>query len=46
MLPNKDPCPGVSLIDHARETDYVGSVLTIGAFVSGVSSVGITLGKL
>ncbi|KAF4626330.1 hypothetical protein G7Y89_g11829 [Cudoniella acicularis] len=36
MLPNKDPRPGVSLLDRAREMDYVGSVLTMGAFVSGV----------
>jgi len=36
MLPNKDPRPGVSLKDRAREMDYVGGVLTIGAFVSGV----------
>jgi len=36
MLPNKDPRPGVSLMDRAREMDYVGGVLTIGAFVSGV----------
>ncbi|KAH8674491.1 major facilitator superfamily domain-containing protein [Tricladium varicosporioides] len=36
MLPNKDPRPGVSLMDRAREMDYLGSVLTMGAFVSGV----------
>jgi MFS family permease len=36
MLPNKDPRPGVSFMDRAREMDYVGGVLTIGAFVSGV----------
>ena len=36
MLPNKDPRPGVSFLDRAREVDYVGMVLTIGAFVSGV----------
>jgi MFS family permease len=39
MLPNKDPRPGVSLKDRAREMDYVGAVLTIGAFVSGVMAV-------
>jgi len=36
MLPNKDPRPGASFMDRAREMDYVGAVITIGAFVSGV----------
>ena len=39
MLPNKDPRPGVSFMDRAREMDYVGAVLTLGAFVSGVMAV-------
>jgi MFS family permease len=39
MLPNKDPRPGVSLADRAREMDYLGGLLTIGAFVSGVMAV-------
>jgi hypothetical protein len=39
MLPNKDPRSGISLMDRAREMDYVGSVLTIGAFVSGIMAV-------
>ncbi|KAH6665606.1 major facilitator superfamily domain-containing protein [Halenospora varia] len=39
MLPNKDPRPGIDLVDRAREMDYVGSVLTIGAFISGVMAV-------
>lgn len=39
MLPNKDPRPGISLMDRAREMDYVGSILTMGAFVSGVMAV-------
>jgi MFS family permease len=39
LLPNKDPRPGVSLLDRAREMDYVGAVLTMGAFVSGVMAV-------
>jgi len=39
MLPNKDPRPGVSLMDRAREMDYFGGVVTIGAFVSGVMAV-------
>lgn len=36
ILPNKDPRPGVSLKDRAREIDYVGGILTTGTFVSGV----------
>ncbi|TVY20068.1 Efflux pump patC [Lachnellula arida] len=36
MLPSVDPRPGVTLKDRAREMDYVGTILTIGAFVSGV----------
>lgn len=39
MLPTHDPRPGVSLKDRAREMDYVGGVLTVGAFVSGVMAV-------
>ncbi|KAL3417604.1 MFS drug efflux [Phlyctema vagabunda] len=39
MLPNKDPRPGVTFKDRAREMDYVGGVLTAGAFISGVMAV-------
>jgi MFS family permease len=39
MLPNKDPRPGVSLLDRAREMDYLGGILIIGAFISGVMAV-------
>lgn len=39
MLPNKDPRPGVSLADRAREMDYLGAILMIGASVSGVMAV-------
>ncbi|KAF7593904.1 hypothetical protein BBP40_010606 [Aspergillus hancockii] len=39
MLPNKDPRPGVSQRDRAREMDYMGGILTIGAMVSGVMAV-------
>jgi hypothetical protein len=39
MLPNKDPRPGFSVIDRAREIDYVGAVLTLGAFVSGIMAI-------
>jgi MFS family permease len=39
MLPNRDPRPGVSLLDRAREMDYVGAVLMVGAFVAGVMAV-------
>jgi MFS family permease len=36
MLPNIDPRPGVKFTDRAREVDYLGVILTVGAFVSGV----------
>jgi MFS family permease len=36
MLPSIDPRPGVKFIDRAREVDYFGVILTVGAFVSGV----------
>jgi hypothetical protein len=39
MLPNHDPRPRVTFKDKAREMDYVGTVLTVGAFVSGVMAV-------
>ncbi|KAH8653989.1 major facilitator superfamily domain-containing protein [Tricladium varicosporioides] len=39
MLPNKDPRPGVSFKDRAREIDYVGAVLTLGAFISGIMAI-------
>lgn len=39
MLPDVDPRRGVSMKDRARELDYVGTVLTLGAFVSGVMAV-------
>ncbi|KAH6723623.1 major facilitator superfamily domain-containing protein [Leptodontidium sp. MPI-SDFR-AT-0119] len=39
MLPNYDPRPGVSLMDRAREMDYLGALLTLGAFVSGVMAI-------
>ena len=39
MLPNKDPRPGVSQRDRAREMDYIGAILTMGAFISGVMAV-------
>ena len=39
MLPIRDPRPGVAIKARARELDYVGTILTIGAFVSGVMAV-------
>ncbi|KAL4795191.1 major facilitator superfamily domain-containing protein [Aspergillus venezuelensis] len=35
LIPNIDPCKGASFLDRALGIDYVGSVLNIGAFVSG-----------
>ncbi|KAK0103229.1 hypothetical protein ONS95_005263 [Cadophora gregata] len=39
MLPNHDPRPGVTLKDRAREMDYLGTLLTLGAFISGVMAI-------
>lgn len=40
MLPaNKDPRPGATFLDRARELDYIGGTLLIGAFVSGIMAV-------
>jgi hypothetical protein len=36
---DKDPRPGVGFIDRAREVDYLGAILMIGAAVSGVMAV-------
>lgn len=39
MLPNKDPRRGTSLANRAHELDYIGTVLLVGAFCSGVMAV-------
>ena len=39
LVPNKDLRPGTEFIDRAREIDYVGAILTIGAFVSGIMAI-------
>src|SRR3954470_22647119 len=39
MLPSVDPRRGVSFLNRAREMDYFGGTLTVGAFVSGVMAV-------
>ncbi|KAK4864626.1 hypothetical protein LT330_009621 [Penicillium expansum] len=39
MLPNKDPRRGTSFANRARELDYLGTILLIGAFFSGVMAV-------
>ncbi|TGO22018.1 hypothetical protein BPAE_0187g00070 [Botrytis paeoniae] len=39
LLPNYDPRPGVPLFHRAKEVDYLGGILIIGAFVSGVMAV-------
>ncbi|KAL4971008.1 major facilitator superfamily domain-containing protein [Aspergillus stella-maris] len=39
LIPNIDPRRGAGLMDRAREIDYVGGVLNIGAFVSGVMAI-------
>ncbi|KAF7890706.1 hypothetical protein EAF00_009021 [Botryotinia globosa] len=39
LLPNYDPRTGVPLLHRAKEVDYLGGILIIGAFVSGVMAV-------
>ncbi|KAF5870644.1 putative mfs drug efflux protein [Botrytis fragariae] len=39
LLPNYDPRPGVPLLHRAKEVDYLGGIIIIGAFVSGVMAV-------
>ncbi|KAI9650914.1 hypothetical protein NHQ30_000949 [Ciborinia camelliae] len=39
LLPNYDPRPGVPFLHRAKEVDYLGGLLIIGAFVSGVMAV-------
>lgn len=39
MLPNRDPRPGASLGQRAVELDYFGTLLTLGAFISGVMAI-------
>lgn len=39
MIPCSDPRPGVPLIERAKEMDYVGGLLTVGAFISGVMAI-------
>lgn len=39
IIPSCNPRPGVSFLNRAREMDYVGGTLTVGAFVSGVMAI-------
>lgn len=39
MLPNVDPRRGSSLASRSRELDFVGTILLVGAFCSGVMAV-------
>lgn len=39
MLPSFDPRPGVSYKDRTKEMDFVGTIVLIGAFVSGVMAI-------
>ena len=38
-LPSRDPRPGVPFLARWREIDYVGTLLQVGAFVSGIMAV-------
>jgi len=35
-LPSRDPRPGASFISRVREIDWVGTILQVGAFTSGI----------
>ncbi|KAL8697937.1 MAG: hypothetical protein Q9201_006842 [Fulgogasparrea decipioides] len=39
LLPRYDPRPGVAIKQRIREIDYVGTVLIVGAYVSGVMAI-------
>ncbi|KAH6670608.1 MFS drug efflux transporter [Halenospora varia] len=39
LLPNRDPRPGVKFLERGKEMDYLGCVLVVGAFVSGVMAI-------
>ena len=39
LLPSKDPRPGVPIKNRLAEIDFVGTILVVGAFVSGVMAV-------
>lgn len=39
FIPRNDPRPGVKLLDRARQMDYMGTILTAGAFMSGVMAI-------
>ena len=38
-LPSRDPRPGASFLSRCREIDYLGSLLQVGAFVSGIMAI-------
>ncbi|CAD6593992.1 MAG: hypothetical protein ASARMPREDX12_007894 [Alectoria sarmentosa] len=38
-LPSRDPRPGASFLSRCREIDYLGTLLQIGAFVSGIMAI-------
>ncbi|TQS33759.1 hypothetical protein Golomagni_05884 [Golovinomyces magnicellulatus] len=39
MIPRSDPHPGVKFFHRARQMDYMGTILTAGAFASGVMAI-------
>ena len=38
-LPSRDPRPGASFLSRCREIDYLGTLLQVGAFVSGIMAI-------
>ncbi|KAH8674637.1 major facilitator superfamily domain-containing protein [Tricladium varicosporioides] len=39
LLPDRDPRPGVKFLERGKEMDYLGCLLMVGAFVSGVMAI-------
>ncbi|KAL8686072.1 MAG: hypothetical protein Q9218_007369 [Villophora microphyllina] len=39
ILPRYDPRPGVAIMKRLREIDYVGTILIVGGYVSGVMAI-------
>ncbi|KAH8820291.1 major facilitator superfamily domain-containing protein [Xylogone sp. PMI_703] len=41
MLPSPDPRPGVKFFDRLRELDWLGALLILGAFITGVTAISL-----
>lgn len=38
-IPSRDPHPGATFLSRCREIDYTGTILQVGAFVSGIMAI-------